>query len=222
VDQDSSTTHAVAEAVGKVASATEKALDVAQRAGAFFARVTGHDAVGIVNDAAYTYRAQRAIELQDQLDRIVEQRQIQGLKPLPIRLAIPFFQEATLVDDVDLQQRWAQLLANAMDPTFTGDIERCYIDILSGLSSYDASLLEKIIKDLESRSNHQYWLIEFLSERDRPKNAGESLDNLCRLGLIDKIPRGEKRPVMMKYWEHSAAIPTQLGKAFLRACSTSI
>ena len=106
-----------AKATQEVAKTTEKALDLAQRFGSFIAQyVAGplEQGVGIFEDRLRYMRWERQIRLMDRANNFIKCLGIQApTKPIPLKLAIPLFQAASLEDDDSLQDRWAKLLVNS-------------------------------------------------------------------------------------------------------------
>src|ERR1035437_1159491 len=67
-----------------------------------------------------------------------------GAEPIqiPDYIAIPLLEKATLVDDGDLQNMWACLLANASHPERSSDVSQTFPTMLAGLTPRQAKFLE--------------------------------------------------------------------------------
>jgi hypothetical protein len=73
-----------------------------------------------------------------------EQVSAAGAEPIqiPDYIALPLFEKATLIDDDDLQKKWASLLANASNPEAAASISQVFPTMLAGLSPRDAKFLD--------------------------------------------------------------------------------
>lgn len=207
------TVKSVAEATKSVSDTTRRGIDVTDKACTWLARMMGEEAVGLLKDRIFYWRAVNALKLQEKLDNLLHQRQIENPKAIPLRLAIPFFEAATLEDDETLQERWARLLANAMDPAYRGAVERCFGKILEELSPFDCKVLECLAYVMTSDSDahvNSLYLAELLMFSE--KEVSISLGNLRRLELLHNgfLSSDTKRI------RHAL---TDFGEAFLMACA---
>ena len=216
------TTRSLAEATKSVSDTVRLGITVTDKAIAWLARMLREDAAGLLKDQVFYWRAKNALDLQDKLDRILEIRHLENPKAIPLRLAIPFLKSATLEDDSTLQDRWAGLLANAMDPTCKIKMERYFGSILEDLSPSDCLVL-----DLFGLYSIQAQNMETTPQALATKLAKDeeeiciALGNLFRQGLVERRPR-EGMPIgSLKTWSfvHGAFYLTELGKSFLLACS---
>jgi hypothetical protein len=81
-------------------------------------RVAGPaDEVGLtLQDAVHVYRAKRAYRLAEKFQKFTRE---QGIEPrhINLKLLLPALDYASVEDDEDLHTMWANLLANAADPS---------------------------------------------------------------------------------------------------------
>lgn len=156
-----------------------------------------------------------ALGLQDRLDKELARRGILAPRAIPKRLAIPFLERAMLEDDPTLQERWARLLANAMDPTFEGSIERCFGKILEELSPLDCRVLESLAASVAAVPPVMVNSENLAEKLDIPETAVSiSLGNLRRLELLhNNFFSGPGQTI-----RHDL---TDFGEAFLWACSST-
>ena len=224
MNDSNNTVKSIADATKSVSDTTREGMHLVERAGAFFAKVLGEDAAGILKDGLFYFRAKNALALQDKLDRILAERRVANPKAIPLRLAIPFLEAATLEDDETLQERWARLLANAMDPDFEGNIERCFGSVLEELSPVDCLVLEALAAFWRAESQrppYHFRASERLAaELNLPeRTVSVALGNLRRLELA----RNESSPCRLKSdgrpESPQAHGITEFGIAFLSACS---
>lgn len=215
-------------AVQEVAKAASNAIDAAREAGGFIARfVSGplEQGVGIFEDRLKYMRWERQVRY---MQRAQDFLRLAGLsaptRPVPLKLAIPLMQGATLEEDDDLQDRWAALLVNAANANFKGEVRRSYAAILEQLTPLDARILDVLFAPPFEQSQHDGIVTAQLPEYARvvgekeqefplpPEEVVLSLSNLTRLGCI--------RPTMT--WgggeSYGRVNPTIAGKAFVDAC----
>ncbi|WP_246859289.1 Abi-alpha family protein [Dickeya oryzae] len=144
-------------------------------------------------------------------------------RAVPIKIAIPIFQAASMEEDDYLQDKWASLLINASNADLKQEIKRVHISILENLSAMDVRVLDKIYS-VPVKEGHVITVVTtelpedaFLSE-DRvyeKKLSNEivlSLSNLTRLGCIE--------PLMTAGAGHYfyEVLTTALGRDFMDAC----
>lgn len=68
----------------------------------------------------------------------------QGLQPnkIPTKVIVPLLEHGSLEDDMDLQERWANLLINSAIPETKNDFFASYIEILKQISPEEALILD--------------------------------------------------------------------------------
>jgi len=218
------TVKSIAEATKSLSDTTRHGIDMTEKACAWLAKMMGEDAVGLLKDRVFYWRARNAIELQRRLDELLERRRIENPRAIPLRLAIPFLESATLEDDVTLQERWTRLLANAMDPNCEIYIERCFGTILEDLSPLACVVLEKI--ETIARDNDKVEITPQILAHDvgrDEKTTCVALGSLTRHGLVERRPKVGEGIGSISSWvfRNSAFYVTDLGWVFLRACSES-
>lgn len=109
--------------------------------------------------------------------------------PLPVALAVPLLNKASLEDEPLLQEMWANLISNAIDPENSRSYRRAFAEILSQLEPLDAKILihlgeqgwNKLLGKVTVRS-----IAEALEPLELDGNEIElCLENLIRLGCIE-------------------------------------
>jgi hypothetical protein len=182
-----------AKATQAVAKATEKGLDTADKFGGFLDRVFGDlmaDGVGVVADRVKVYRWEKSLELQDRVEKILADRGVAGSRPVAPKIGVRLIEEASIADDDSVSRKWANLLANAMDPSYSGPIKRSYVSILADMEPIDVHLLDVVAKEHGAtpeaqREGRLYDREKIAIGFGRSVNEIEvSLRNLLRLGLI--------------------------------------
>jgi hypothetical protein len=217
-----------AKAVQEVAKTTGKAIEVAREAAGFIAKfISGplEQSVGIFEDKLKYMRWERQVRLMQRAEQFLAlSGQCAPTRAVPMKIAIPLFQGASLEEDDFLQDRWAALLVNAGSASFTGEVRRSYIAILEQLTPLDACILEVVYSFPFEQSQHNGITTAELPNRARIPDEKEqelplpseevvlSLSNLVRLGCL--------RPQMT--WgggESFARVnPTVAGRSFVEAC----
>jgi hypothetical protein len=177
-------------------------------------------------------------DIADQVNVILTQRGVEDTRAVTPKLALPIFEESSLEDDPALMDLWAQLLANAMDPAFKGELRYAYTEIIKNLSPIDAKILSTIYELARQQHRNtiklagtvgvQSWRIVKdlnISEADYEVSASNLMRLRCispclipvRLGDGFKMNRNETLTIDKG---SSTVVLTPLGVTFLEACGT--
>lgn len=137
-----------AKAVQESAKTVRAGIEATQQLGKFVSRITTEPletVMGILNDKLQFMRWERKLRLAERGREILTERGIEGpLRPIPYKLALPIVENASLEDNDELQDLWANLLTSAVDPEFEGVIRSAYIDIIRQLEVVDVHLLNVV------------------------------------------------------------------------------
>lgn len=221
-----------AKAVQEVAKTTSNAIDATRELGGFLSKYAGgsiEQAIGIVEDKLKYLRWERQVRLIERANLFLNERGLkQPSRQVPLNIAIPILQGASLEDNDELQDKWAALLTNAADASTDIEARRAFISILENLALIDAKILEKIYSpNLKPESDSgdpldiwTAWLPDHVrTEKPEevnirlPVNIEVSLGNIARLGLITSA---------MAFGNGFEIInQTAIGREFVRACSRS-
>lgn len=216
-------------AIQEVAKATGKGIDAVREAGGFIARyVAGplEEGVGILHDHLKYVRWERQTRLIHRADQYLLEV---GLKTpsraVPLKIAIPLLQAATIEDDDSLQDLFAALLVNAANAASGVEVHRSFIEILSQITHLEARILNVIYSLPFDIARHAGITTDALPDSARILADNEeakqqpsdeialALGNLVRVGCM-KVPGtwggGET---------FSSVNPTLLGREFVRACT---
>lgn len=109
----------------------------------FFRRLFGPAATELGEILADKVRAYRAKNLEKVLETAQARIGALATQELPLRFSIPFFEKASLDDDTDLIERWANLLVSATLEYKPENL--AFIDILARLSPTEAKILEAMV-----------------------------------------------------------------------------
>jgi hypothetical protein len=186
-----------AKAVQEGSKAVGKAIDLTDKVVGFVGRVLGgpiENAVGLVGgDWLQHARLRNADRLAARTEALLAQRQIKKPEPVSAVLAVPLLRAAQDESREEVQELWARLLANAMDPKRAHTVRQSFIDILRRLDPLDALTLQKMFRDnvginSSGLMNHNIRLADFA----RVLGVGSdelvvSLDNLVELRCVELV-----------------------------------
>lgn len=220
-----------AKAVQEIAKATGKAIDAGQKFGGFISRfVAGsiEQGMGIFEDKLKYMRWERQLRLMQRADQLLQKIGLtQPTRHIPLKLAIPLLEAASLEDDDYLQDLWAKLLVNAANSGSRVTLQRAYIAVLEQLTPLEAAILQKIYALPYDATRHDGVEVGKLPNAvavgkddgkqdtllEPPEDIRLALANLARLGCI----------VIQKSWGGGELFkkvnPTLLGKSFVEACT---
>jgi hypothetical protein len=146
-------------------------------------------------------------------------------------LLFDIVQRGTIEEDEDLQDRWANLLANATDSRGQILVKTAFPDILKQISRDEANYLDELFEIMGKAGVRMVRTYDEEEGEHTPKLDPVSYDNLQRLRLIDANPETiPEVAVTASLDELRAGGPrykrltqetyelTFLGEAFVRAC----
>lgn len=203
-------TEKTAEAVKEVAKTTGLAIESINRLGGFFANVMGEpiDATcGMLTDKLKFRRWENQIKLVEKSEKIINDKGLSSnFMPISPKLTLPILHNASLEDDDQLHDLYAKLLVTAIDPNMQTK-RTAFPEIIRQLESVDVKVLQIVYDIVEERNKARP---PFFGE-NRPPNYffavkrevlnnlkindsiyWESVDNLCRLGLIGAFPADKR------------------------------
>ncbi len=173
-------------------------------------------------------RWERQLRLMQRADQMLKEIGLtQPTRHIPLKLAIPLLEAASLEDDDYLQDLWAKLLVNAANGASSATLQRAYISVLEQLTPLEAAILQKIYALPYDQTRHEGVEVGKLpveaavgkddGKQDQLPEATEdirlALANLARLGCIG----------IQKSWGGGELFkivnPTLLGKSFVEACT---
>lgn len=237
-----------AKAVQEVAKATRVGLEATTKLGGFVARVINEpleQVTGILSDRLRFMRWERQLRLRDRMIENIRERGLEGqfnngeLNTVPPKLALPIIENASLEEDDELQDLWANLLASALDPNFSGKIRTAYIDIIKQLEVVDIHVMNLIyqsykrwcgdnynLDDDEQSTSPTVYSVAQMTIRDAiglGRNAYEnSIDNLIRVRCVAPFVEEQgndadiDNTIDYRYYE---VCITSFGVGFVEACT---
>jgi len=137
-----------AKATQEVAKTTCKGIEATEKFGSFIAKyISGslEQGMGIFEDKLKYMRWERQIRLINKAEEVMKSRGlVKPSKPIPLKLAIPLFESASLEDDSYIQDLWVNLLVNSSSDHTKFSLERSYINVLEQLTTLEAKILVTI------------------------------------------------------------------------------
>lgn len=219
-----------AKAVQEIAKTTGKAIDAGEKFGGFISRfISGplEQGVGIFEDKLKYMRWERQQRLMRRAEEFMSNLGLEApSKPIPLKIAVPLFQAASIEDDDYLQDMWARLLVNGASIESGIDLNRAYIDILERLTLLEVRILERIYSLSFDGTQHKRVVTGQLPDTavieaslenkylEQPKDEVKlALANLARLGCISLPTSWGGEEIF------TSVNPTIMGKSFVEACT---
>ncbi|EKE15901.1 MAG: hypothetical protein ACD_11C00078G0002 [uncultured bacterium] len=183
------------------------------------------DGVGILSDQVKLWRWSNQISIIKKAQAKIE---TSGLtkKQIPLKVLVPIIQNSSLEQEENMQDKWANMLANAV----TGNVEVSpnYAAILNELSPIEVAILDKIYQEVNKEADYQKRkALQFDAAKLKSiLNVTEEkmdliIENLFRLNLLQS-PAGQG--VMLGNFPFALRTTkvfefTTLGYEFVRACN---
>lgn len=225
----------IARAIQESAKLGQRGLEIADKAGSFFAKVFKEpvdEISGMITDKLRFVRWKRLVQMADEVNRILEEKQVQDTRAVPPKIALPILEESSLEDNPDLQYLWNHLLANAMNPDFNDEIRYGFTEMIKNITGIEALIIWEFYKILEKENHltplseiHNYGLTkEQLIEglKLTPDQYVVSINNLMRMQLLGPAvlksgaTMGDEPLTIFKGTD--AVSLTPLGVKFVEAC----
>lgn len=212
-------------AVQELAKTAKSGIEATEKLGSFVSRLIHEpldEVMGILTDRLQFFRWERRVRFTRRANEIIEGRAIEEpLSTISPKLAFPIIENASMEENDELQDIWANLLASAVDPSFEGVIRSAFIDILKQLEVIDAHILNLLYShflnrvdeirakrpDLEGQQLtfdpsqfdvHADLVIERLNI-PRKSEYREAVDNLIRVGCVAPYIQTETVHVPSEY-----------------------
>lgn len=225
----------IAKAIQEAAKLGEKGLDIADKAGSFFAKVFKepiNEISGMVTDKLRFIRWKRMVQMADEVNKILEEKKVIDTRAVPPKIALPILEEASLEDDPNLQYLWNHLLANAMNPKFNDELRYGFIEMIKEITAIEARLLnefyEVLRRDGKLRPLSDVFQYSLTKEQIMqvlgisPDVYAISVNNLMRMQLLaPAILKGGVKmgPEPLTIYKGIDAVTlTPLGVKFVEAC----
>ena len=149
------------------------------------------------------YYPQLREELLSDLRKMLEEKlknvPPENIVPPSPRIAVPTLQNASITEDIEIRELYAQLLANSMNETVKAGVHPAFVGIINELNSDEAKLLRylsthRIVPTVTVKCTNEknesfdvmknFSNIGELANCENPFEISEYFDNLIRLGLL--------------------------------------
>lgn len=136
---------------------TQKALDLVDQAGSFLGKIfepAAHEFGLMLGERMRFWRFKNFVNILGQAQRITDERGLspEQLKVLPFGHAIRTIETASFEEEDSVQNLWARLIANAVDPESNVEITKFRVEILKSLSPAEAALMD-LLWECEKKSS---------------------------------------------------------------------
>ena len=173
-------------AVEETAKATSNAVDLIREGGRAIAPAIGNIYGVLIGDKVAAARERRLDEITRKTKKILQDRKVKDSVELPEDMAIPLLEAAQSEPREELQELWARLLANAMDPARADHVRPEFVEALRRLQPVDVRILDIVQKTLSDSST--LLQVSQIAERTklRPSAAEVSVSHLQGLDIVRK------------------------------------
>lgn len=175
-----------------IAKATDPAVDTVEKAARFINSVFGRsisNAIGLVEDKLAYYRLEKAIMLAEKLEANLSKKGVPR-RYVPVSFGLPIIEKASVEEDENLSEKWANLLTNAADATYDKPLRRNYSTILGDMEPVDTLVLDSMVKeylDLKPEERERALFVKALVASGLKLDettCENALRNLIRLGVL--------------------------------------
>ena len=200
-----------AKAVQEVAKTGRALIEPGTDLAKYVARVLGtipEDVVGfLVGDPLHELRQHTLTGILRAVFEKLRKRGVETAKPIRPGPGKEAFEAASLETDETLQDMWAELLANAMDPNKDTSLRRVFIETLKQFEPIEALVLQKIAQSEREAGLDVLRLREALTMRET--QVFVTVDRLVDLEVLRIKGSGPAR----------IFTPTPLGTELILACT---
>ncbi len=202
-------------AVAKAAEETAKTGRALVEAGSDLASFVGkalgtvpEDTVGLLGgDHLHELRIRNLDKISRKTEEILRERGVEDPEPIGPKALLPALGAASEEIDETLQDMWATLLANAMDPNKDTSLQRVFIETLKQFEPIEAFVFEKIAQSEREAGLDMLQLRTVLTMRET--QVFVTLDRLVDLEVLQIKGSGPAR----------IYTPTPLGTELSLACT---
>ncbi|MBB3460609.1 Abi-alpha family protein [Rhizobium sp. BK377] len=216
-----------AKAVQEVAKTAATYQPSIHELGSFFGRLmtTVEQGSGLIADYIKGRRFELAVKQEARIKALMEERGIKTIRPMPLSTAVPLIDAATLEDNEDIAEMFANLIVSHIHKESDTYVPKQFTETLKQLSPFQAAVL-KAMGDAPEKSrnasgmmytaplpNH-YWDAPKPYDRDVP---GPDRNLLVALASLQQVGCIEGSATMGGYRMLTQALVTEFGRAFLDA-----
>ena len=189
MDEEAKAIQETAKAAQEVAKAAPAVIEAGTELARWVGSVLGtipEDIVGLTfGDYLKELRTRNLDRLRGKTEDILRQRGIDKPEPIDPKVAIPAFAAASMETNEELQDLWANLFANAMDPTKDVSLRNIFIETLKQFEPIDVLVLNAFVKVIEKTGGAGFEGIALFEEVAlRKGQVALSTQHLENLGCV--------------------------------------
>jgi hypothetical protein len=171
-------------AAEETAKAASNAVDLIREGGRAIGPAIGEIYGLLIGDRVSAARDRRLDEIARKTKKILKDRDVAEQQELPEDIAIPILEAAQGEPRDELQELWARLLANAMDPKRSNNVRANFIDTIRQFEPVDA----RILFHVQSLSEGDWPMTDEIANslKIRESTAELSVDHLVRLECLQR------------------------------------
>ena len=187
-DEDDPVT-AVARAVEESAKTGRALVEAGSDLASFVGKALGtvpEDTVGLLGgDHLRELRIRNLDRISRKTEDILSERGVEDPEPIGLKALLPTLEAASEESDETLQDMWANLLANAMDPNKDTSLQRIFIEALGEMEPIDVLIFKTMAEKAPNEALGSQDLMERLA--CRKTLAAVSADRLTDLGVLREM-----------------------------------
>ena len=205
------TAKAVRESAKLGQTVIEAGSDLVKYAGQVLGTVP-EDLIGLaIGDRLRIKRFENATQIMRETKARLDTRKVECREEINTKLIAPLLEAVSEESDETLQDMWAQMLANAMDPRSDVSLQRVLIDTLRRFEPIDAVVLDYYATADNPGFTTPNQVADSMARR--PTECAVSIQRLETLRCLDDVSRDNVgRPGLDTQYEISA-LGTELGRA---------
>ena len=174
-------------------------------------------------DKVRFWRFKNQVDILKKSDEYLKKRNINP-KKISLKVLVPLLEAGSLEEDEFMQDKWAALLASAINSDYEEEIRPSYVEILKVLSPLEVKLLDDIYKTRSKIPREKRYdfgvdkegICKFLNISDEDYEI--LIDNLFRLNLL--MPPITRGGIVLgtNIRVYDFVFLTPLGYSFVKAC----
>jgi hypothetical protein len=153
-------------AVEETAKAAGNAIELIREGGRAIGPSVGNIYGLLIGDRVSAARDRRLDEIARKTRKILKDREVAEQQELPEDIAIPLLEAAQGESREELQELWARLLANAMDPKRSNNVRAQFIETVRKFEPVDAGIFFHMQTTSENRWPTEEEIAKSLSLRN--------------------------------------------------------
>jgi len=177
---------------------------------------------GIAGDEIYFFRLKNQYKILLKAEKFISDMGIDEPAKVPLKTIMPLLKDGSMEENETLQDKWAALLANAVNPKYNHSYDSIFFDILSKLTTAEAILLDKLY---EAYVYYDSMFIEVSNIQGIEDIEIEMiLHRLVKLDLIDTTKGKRDTFITLQVVEdyEFALSFTPVGLEFIKRCRVEI